>query len=204
VGCLTEPSQTRGSVAWMRDVDALDALAATPAGADPLVPFTRPVGVDDAGLVHSLYLATPSYFDVISIPIPTSAEVRTEIAAAQGDERRRVELVLGDPLWRWPGLVRDGRTDRPIVGYLDYKVDYPEPGDATVNLLLIHGSLQSRGLGALVVSDLERRLAGHVRRVLASIYGRNPSARRFWERLGYSFAMDAHPVLEWYAKELPT
>ncbi|MDA0700684.1 MAG: GNAT family N-acetyltransferase [bacterium] len=186
----------------MRNVDAFDALAATPAGASSVVITTRRVDVDDAELVHALYLATPSYFDVISIPVPSMAEVRTEIAAAQGDERRHIELVLADPEPRWPGLTQDPRSGRLIVGYLDYKLDYPEPGDATVNLLLIHGAVQSLGLGGRVVPDLERRLKGAARRVLASIYGRNPSARRFWERLGYSFAMDARPVLEWYAKEL--
>jgi len=41
-----------------------------------------------------------------------------------------------------------------------------------------------------------------VRRVLASIYGQNPGARRFWEALGYAFAIDAKPVLDWYAKQL--
>jgi GNAT superfamily N-acetyltransferase len=186
----------------MRDVDAFDALAATPTSADPHVPLTRPVDVDDAGLVHALYLATPSYFDMISIPVPTSAEVRTEIAAAQGDDRRHVELLLGDPEQWAPGIGRDPRSGRPIVGYLDYKLDYPEPGDATVNLLLIHAAMQSRGFGGWAVGDLERRLAGASRRVLASIYGRNPAARRFWENLGYRFAIDAGPVLEWYAKEL--
>ena len=41
-----------------------------------------------------------------------------------------------------------------------------------------------------------------VRRLLAGIYGENPGAVRFWERLGYHFAVDARPVLAWYAKEL--
>ena len=38
--------------------------------------------------------------------------------------------------------------------------------------------------------------------MLASIYGDNPRARKFWERLGYQFAIDAKPLLVWYAKEL--
>jgi GNAT superfamily N-acetyltransferase len=186
----------------MRDVDALGALSATRTSADPNVPLTRPVDVDDAGLVHDLYLATPSYFDMISIPVPTAAEVRTEIAAAQGDDRRHVELMLGVAGMERPDVGRDPESGRPIVGYLDYKLDYPEEGDATVNLLLVHAALQTRGLGAWAVGDLERRLATRARRVLASIYGRNPAARRFWESLGYRFAIDAGPVLEWYAKEL--
>lgn len=186
----------------MRDVETLDALPGGPASADPLAPMTRPVAVRDAGLVHAVYHSTPSYFDTISIPLPTSAEVRTEILAARGDDRRHIELILGDPAWRAPGLIRDPQTGRPLAGVLDYKVAYPEPADATVNLLLVHAAVQGRGLGALVVADLERRLAGTTRRVLAAVYGRNPSACGFWEHLGYRFAIDARPVLDWYAKEL--
>jgi GNAT superfamily N-acetyltransferase len=166
--------------------------------------LTRAARDDDAHLVHALYLATPDYFDLISIPVPTRAEVRTELAAAERDERRHVELVLErerPPVGDADALY-DAVSDGWVVAYLDYKIDYPELGDATVNLLLVHGELHDRGIGRLAVRDLEARLGGSVRRVLASIYGRNPTARRFWEGLGYTFAIDARPVLDWYAKSL--
>lgn len=186
----------------MHDGFALEALPARPAGAAPPAPLTRPATVHDAGLIHGLYLATPSYFDVIAMPVPTSAEVRTEVVTAAQDDRRHIELILADPGEWAAGLLRDPLTGRPVAGVLDYKVDYPEAGDATVNLLLIHDALQGRGVGARVVDDLERRLRPGTRRVLAAVYGRNPSACGFWEHLGYRFAIDARPVLDWYAKEL--
>jgi GNAT superfamily N-acetyltransferase len=71
-----------------------------------------------------------------------------------------------------------------------------------VNLLLVRADLQRQGIGRGVVADLERRLRGRCRRVLASVFGRNPHARRFWTSQGYHFAIDAAPVLEWYAKRL--
>lgn len=166
---------------------------------------TRPADVQDAPLVHALYLETPGYFEIISIPVPTLAEVETDLRTAARDTRRRVELIFAPfelelPDWH----ISDPRSGRKVVGYLDYKLDYPEPGDATVNLLLVHGELQSRGVGKSCALDLEGRLRdqGSVRRVLASIYGRNPRAERFWVSLGYSFAIDARPILDWYAKEL--
>ncbi len=167
-------------------------------------PVTRPADVADAAIVHRLYEKTPGYFDVISIPIPTLAEVRTDLGTAARDPRRFTELVtvpLRSAALHDETLV-DPTSGRQVVGYLDYKIDYPSDGDATVNLLLIHGELQSRGLGRDCVRDLERRLRGRVRRVLASIYGQNPRARRFWEGLGYAFAIDAKPILDWYAKRL--
>ena len=146
----------------------------------------------DAALVHALYRATPAYFDIISIPVPTLAEVSTELAAAERDPRRSTELVIdrlfdvrrgaGDEAADAGNVPpRDPRTGGRVVGYLDYTLNYPERGDATVNLLLVHGGLQSRGYGRKVVTDLERRLRGRAVRLLASIYGRNPRAERFWK-----------------------
>src|SRR5690606_16218651 len=120
------------------------------------------------------------------------------------DPRRHVELVLvGDETADGvEPVVRDEVTGTLVVGYLDYKLDYPEPGDATVNLLLVLPSVQSQGIGGACARDLERRLSGRSRRMLASIFGDNPRARRFWERLGFRFAIDAKPHLDWYAKDL--
>jgi len=159
----------------------------------------------DAPVVHALYLSNPEYFETISIPIPTQDEVATELSAAERDERRVIELVC---IERVPGVelepdLRDPRCGRWVVGYLDYKIDYPEEGDATVNLLLVHGAARDRGIGRSVVQRLEARLAGRTKRLLASIYGRNVGARRFWEGMGYRYAIDARPVVEWYGKALP-
>lgn len=187
----------------MRDIDARGALAASPTSAERFEPATRPVDERDAGLVHALYLATPSYFEMIAIPVPTAAEVRTELHAAAADARRHVELVLAPSGEVGPGLLVDPRSGRPVAGVLDYKCDYPDVGDATINLVLIHQAWQGRGLGGAVVADLERRLRGRARRVLAAVYGRNPGACGFWEHQGFRFAIDAQPVLDWYAKELP-
>ena len=156
-------------------------------------------------MVHAIYLGTPGYFDIISIPVPTLAEVETDLLTAARDNRRQVELVYAPPgleLPEWELL--DAQAGRPVVGYLDYKLDYPEAGDATVNLLLVHGRLQSRGVGRSCARNLEARLRerGGIRRMLASIYGQNPRAERFWRSLGYTFAIDAKPILDWYAKEL--
>lgn len=164
--------------------------------------MTRPATVADAPLVHRLYLETPSYFEVISIPIPTLNEVETELRAADGDTRRFTELVLLPPSEAAGVEIADTGSRKMVVGYLDYTLNYPEAGDATVNLLLVHSRAQNRGIGNRCVSDLERRLRGRSRRILASIYGKNTRAKHFWRSLGYSFAIDAQPLLDWYAKQL--
>lgn len=163
--------------------------------------ITRPASVDDAALVHALYIETPAYFDIISIPIPTADEVRRDLETAARDPRRYTELVLL-PFGTEADCPTDPMTDRPVAGYLDYKLQYPDPNDATVNLLLVHSRLQSSGVGRRAVADLEHRLRGRTGRILASIYGQNPRAQRFWQSMGYHFAIDAKPILDWYAKEI--
>lgn len=177
----------------MTDIDSSKTLSRkkgqtlpSPSSAVPHL-YTRPATLADAAVVYKLYHGAPSYFEVISILPPTPLEVERELEAAALDPKRCTELVM-----------REGEA----VGYLDYKLDYPELGDATVNLLLIPERFQSRGYGRRSIILLEAQLNGQATRILASIYGQNGRAKRFWNSLGYRFAIDARPVLEWYAKEL--
>jgi GNAT superfamily N-acetyltransferase len=137
--------------------------------------------------LHQLYAATPGYFELLGTRVPTSSEVERDVQTALFDPRRHLELL---------------RQGNEVVGCLDYKLDFPESGDVTINLLLIRGGLQSSGLGAWAISDLERRLPPGTCRLLASVLGTNPRAVAFWERLGFAFATDARPVMTWYAKPL--
>ncbi len=162
--------------------------------------LVRPTTCDDASLVHAVYSRTPNYFDIISIPMPTLSEVERELEAAAHDPRRCTELVLVPE--SEAEQTRDPVSGLYVAGYLDYKLDYPDPGDAMVNLLMIAAPYQGQGHGKRCVADLETRLSNRANRVLASIYGQNHRAIRFWEGLGYHFAIDAKPVLDWYAKEL--
>ncbi len=164
--------------------------------------FTRSASSKDAELVHSVYVQTPQYFDIIAIEMPTLTEVKGELEAAQRDSCRHTELILACPELPFESGIVDSQSKRQVLGFLDYKINYPETKDVTVNLLMVSGNLQAKGIGQTVMADLEQRLEGRTRRVLASIYGRNTAATRFWKRMGYHFAIDAQPILDWYAKEL--
>ena len=184
--------------------------------------IVRSATLNDAELVHQLYLRSPRYFERLSAPVPTVSEVARELEIAFADPCRHVELILSEDeglvdtaastntpsskLAPQSGHSQSGHSQsrRYVVGYLDYKFDFPEKGDATVNLLLVGEPWQRNGHGARAMRDLETRLQGSVRRVLASVYGQNLRAKRFWASLGYSFAIDAKPVLDWYAKYLET
>lgn len=194
----------------------------------------QPMALQHAPLLHQLYLDTPDYFALLGTRPPSTGEVEHDVQTALFDPRRCLELIYLDRAAPTAGTdstgsTEDGEPAEPI-GSLDYKLDFPEPGDVTINLLLIRGDLQSGGLGYQVVRQLETRLHGsklnsarpgrplnndggldpassqqpHAPRLLASVLGENPRAVAFWQRLGFSFATDARPVMTWYAKALGT
>lgn len=142
-----------------------------------------------APILHQLYQDTPGYFDLLGGEVPTLGEVQHDLLTAAEDPHRQLELLHDD--------------HGELLGSVDYKTEYPGPGDLTINLLLIKGERQSQGWGAEVVRQLEARHALRSRRVLASVLGDNVRGVQFWERLGYHFELDARPVMTWYAKELP-
>ncbi|MER3537398.1 MAG: GNAT family N-acetyltransferase [Thermus sp.] len=149
----------------------------------------RPLSLDDAPLVHAIYRESPSYFAQIGMETPTLEDVVREISALSQDPRRRAFLIEAHGV---------------PVGYLDYKLHYPEEEEATLSLLLIRESLQGNGLGQAALAHLEATLTGSVRRIYAVVYGQNPRARRFFQAQGYRFVKEGGPPLAWYAKELKT
>ncbi|WP_424949834.1 GNAT family N-acetyltransferase [Deinococcus sp.] len=166
------------------------------------------LALQHAPLLHQLYLDTPDYFALLGTRPPSLGEVEHDVQTALFDPRRCLELIY----------LEESATQLPLteatspIGSLDYKLDFPEPGDVTINLLLIRGDLQNSGLGRQVVRRLEGRLrhthlgartgTRPTSRLLASVLGENPRAVAFWQRLGFSFATDARPVMSWYAKPL--
>ncbi|BBN96010.1 N-acetyltransferase GCN5 [Deinococcus grandis] len=147
-----------------------------------------PLALHHAPLLHQLYRAAPGYFALLGTRLPSQKDVERDVEIALLDPRRSLELLYDD--------------HGELFGSLDCKHDYPEPGDLTINLLLIREDRQSQGLGEQVVRHLEDRVPGGTTRILASVLGENPRGARFWERLGYTFTMDARPVMSWYARPL--
>ncbi|GAA5533659.1 GNAT family N-acetyltransferase [Deinococcus metallilatus] len=147
-----------------------------------------PLALHHAPLLHTLYAAAPGYFALLGTRVPSLSEVERDVEIALLDPRRRLKLLFDDA--------------GDLIGSLDCKHDYPGPGDLTINLLLIREDRQSQGLGKQAVRDLEAHVPPGTARILASVLGDNPRGARFWERLGYTFALDARPVMTWYAKPL--
>ncbi|WP_038049081.1 GNAT family N-acetyltransferase [Thermus caliditerrae] len=146
----------------------------------------RPVGLEDAPLLHQLFLRSPGYFALMGMEPPALEDVARDLATLEGDGRRRVFL-----------LVSEGE----VVGYLDYKLHYPEPEDATLSLLLIREDRQGQGLGQRALTHLLENLVG-AERLYAVVYGQNPRAKAFFQAQGFQHVKDGGPALSWYVLPL--
>ncbi|MEY4531277.1 MAG: hypothetical protein RLZZ156_1998 [Deinococcota bacterium] len=148
---------------------------------------SRPVTLTDISLLHQFYNHSQHYFDIIAAPLPTLEDVTRELEIALSNPRRQLEFYI---------------LNGEVVAYLDTTLDYPKKADATINLLLVAEHSQHLGLGSQIIQRLESHLESRAKRILAGVFGHNPRAVRFWERLGYHFEIDARPILSWYAKHL--
>ncbi|GIW32142.1 MAG: N-acetyltransferase [Meiothermus sp.] len=146
-----------------------------------------PVTSDSAAIVHELYLNCPTYISLIGGDMPTLNDIRRELDTLRHDTRRQALLLM--------------QENRP-VGFLDYKVAYPDLHSATISLLLIEEKLQGQGLGKAAVEQLEAQLSGRMEQLYAVVYGNNEQAKRFWERVGFEHLRDSGPTLSWYMKSL--
>lgn len=142
----------------------------------------------DLEQVLAVYRQSPGYFETIGAELPTEADVERELLSANADAKRRVELIFlaGEP-----------------VGLVDYRLDHPEDGAATLSLVLVVEAYRGLGIGQQAVRELERDLAGRYRTLYALVYGENPGAERFFTTLGYRFQKSGGPAVKWFLKPLP-
>ncbi|WP_018110406.1 GNAT family N-acetyltransferase [Thermus igniterrae] len=146
----------------------------------------RPAQPEDAPLLHGLFRQSPGYFTLIGMEPPSLEDVVQDLLTLEKDPRRRAFLLL---------------LGVEAVGYLDYKLHYPEPADATLSLLLIREDHQGQGLGRRALAHLMDHLAG-AERLYAVVYGNNPRAKRFFQAQGFRHVKDGGPALSWYVREL--
>jgi GNAT superfamily N-acetyltransferase len=145
-----------------------------------------PASVDHAAAVHDLYTRCPAYIDLIGGGMPTLTDITRELETLTPDPRRQALLLL---------------QDNQVVGFLDYKLAYPDLHSATISLLLIDEALQNQGLGQQAIAQLEGLIKGRVETLYAAVYGNNHKARMFWQHRGFSHIRDGGPTVSWYRKD---
>ncbi len=147
----------------------------------------QPVSPDSAQAILRVYQGSPKHFRRIAMEMPTLEDVEREVESILADPNRRAYLIAGE--------------GHPI-GYLDYKLHYPERSDAIITLILIAEKYRGQGYGKRAVQDLEALLYHDVERLFAAVYGENPGAVSFWQNLGYRFLKEGSPSVSWFYKRL--
>jgi ribosomal protein S18 acetylase RimI-like enzyme len=138
--------------------------------------LAHPAGPEDVQVLQGCLDGAPDYFERLQGcgADPDTAERLLE--EAEADASRRVLLLR---------LRRGGVA----AGLLDLDLARGGPGTAHVVLLLLREGLQGMGLGSELVRATEERLRSEgLGLVTLAVCDENPSARDFWERMGYELS----------------
>jgi RimJ/RimL family protein N-acetyltransferase len=135
----------------------------------------RPLTEADLPDLLKIYIGTPLYFDALGVNAQTLTldDVQAQWQAAQTTPGRML-LAVEQPVVNL------------LIGVVDVQTHAPEPGVATLWLLLIWGGFQRQGYGQEVAELLEEWLLsqediGELRVVAAA----NDEGLSFWQLRGY-------------------
>lgn len=108
--------------------------------------------------------------------IPIAMEVFDDATGANASGRI-------DPDYESTGVEIDGR----LAGWASWGPTPNQPGTFDLYWIVVDRNIQGRGLGSLLLAEMDRRIAGRVRRLLVETSGRDDYAptRAFYERHGY-------------------
>lgn len=158
--------------------------------------LTRPLGEEMITPLLDLYRQCADFLALGPDPVPSIAMIRRDLdtTRAQGGVFSGIFL-----------------PDGCLAGVLDViPMDYKgDAGTAYLELLMLGKPYRGRGLGERVYLALEDDLVARgVRRLQAGVQVNNPSARRFWQRMGFRVTsapikLEDGTVCEDLEKELP-
>lgn len=124
--------------------------------------------------IQSCFQGAPDYFTrTEGGPVGTDAAEQL-VSESEADDTRLVFALVP-------------QTGGPAVGVLDLYLHHPEPGTAHIGLLLFREACQGLGYGKETTAALEHALvrAGFTTLRL-SVGDENPSAKAFWEHVGFA------------------
>ena len=157
----------------------------------------RPLAASDVDALQALMERCDEFLSLVQGAPPSPVEAESLMAALPEGKSFDDKLVLGV------------EVEQTLVGVIDLIRDYPVGGTWVLGLLLLEPVRRSNGLGAEVLSALERYVAGRGGRVLRlAIQDVNGGAKRFWQRNGYAIVETrrqrlGHPEHDTHVAEKP-
>jgi RimJ/RimL family protein N-acetyltransferase len=134
-----------------------------------------------AAALQAVYTATPGYWQMYGLAGPPPDQAQQDLTASNETPGRY--LV---------GIVKrmdehDVAEGAELIGLVDFRLDWPDEGVATVGMLMVAQPYQRQGVGAQAWSLLAPWLtaSAHMRKARLSIEQFNIGALKFWEALGF-------------------
>lgn len=134
---------------------------------------------DHADALQQVYRATPAYWQQFGLPGAPAGQARRDLEDAAATAGRSLMGIV-QPAADAPGV--------ELVGLVDFRLHWPEPGIVYVGMVLVAGPYQRLGIGRAAWALLRPWLAGPAGMLLArtAVEQFNPGALRFFQALGFS------------------
>jgi RimJ/RimL family protein N-acetyltransferase len=140
--------------------------------------------------LHSVYTATPGYWQMHGLEGPPPDQAQHDLAAANETPGRY--LV---------GIVKrvdeqDAAVGAELIGVVDFRLGWPAAETATIGMLMVAAPYQRQGVGTQTWALLSPWLAAsaHMHKARLSIEQFNIGALKFWESLGFSLTGESDRV----------
>ncbi|MCL2573873.1 MAG: GNAT family N-acetyltransferase [Defluviitaleaceae bacterium] len=90
----------------------------------------------------------------------------------------------------------DKNQDGKVVAVIDLLADYPNKGNLWLGLLLVHGDLHGKGIGAFVVDGVVKAASSaNFDSIRLGIIEKNSNAIRFWEKVSFTHEGKSNDIL---------
>lgn len=162
-----------------------------PPSDEPLFEFCPvTLSCEDVSVVYQLFQEANDYL------LNGSTEydlARIQVVNTEMSSRLQAEFIMpseGSSLVKGLGddyrFYRRGQVSQPILGYLDYKSEYPSSEDVTINVFLIPRAIRALGIEQTLWTEIEKKFKNlGAKRILASVYWGHRETQLFWQGLGF-------------------
>lgn len=131
--------------------------------------------------LQQVYALTPAYWEMYHLPGAPAGQAERDLAAVRAEAGR---TALGILLPNQPG---DPKAGAQLIGLLDFRLHWPQPGTVYVGLVMVAEPFQRRGAAAAAWALLESWLAEQPGMQLArlTVEQFNPGALHFFQSIGF-------------------
>lgn len=140
--------------------------------------------------LQRVYALVPAYWEMYHLPQAPAGQAQRDLQA-MADEAGRYGLGI-----LWPNQVGNPEAGALLVGLIDFRLHWPERGEAYLGMLMVAEPYQRQGVGREAWGLLEpwlSREAG-VAKVRLGVEQFNPGALLFFQALGFVLTGEARRI----------